>query len=149
MYSGIVIRTFGHKCIDSPVPCIVPSLVCSKKIYLANFTYHDLGKGGFCIICSWFAGKTAYMCIYIFVLYLVASVNVQVMVLSSENSVSLKLNEAMTVQAAKFTISKKLGIQPYQQKLLCTGKKLKDHLTLSHYSGLPEWPSLQLIESML
>ena len=67
---------------------------------------------------------------------------------SSETSISLKLHESMTVDAVKFMISKKLSIQPYQQKLLCTGQKLKGHLTLSHYNRLPEWPNLQLIESM-
>ena len=82
-------------------------------------------------------------------MHLVASINIQVTVLSSERSVSLKMNETMTVDAAKFMISKKLSILPYQQKLLCTGKKLKGHLTLSHYNGLPEWPNLQLIESTL
>ena len=66
-----------------------------------------------------------YLCVH-----LVASVNVQVMVSSSETSVSLKLNESMMVDAVKFMISKKLSIQPYKQKLLCTGKKLKGHLTL-------------------
>ena len=87
--------------------------------------------------------------LHTFVVYFVATINVQVMVSSSEVSVSLKLNEAMTVEAAKFRIGKKLGILPYQQKLLCTGKKLRDRLTLSHYNKLAEWPNLQLIESML
>ena len=67
----------------------------------------------------------------------------------SDKSFTIKLDETVTVKTAKFEISEELHIPPYQQRLLCDGKKLKDHLTLSHYKeNLSGWPSLQLIKSM-
>ena len=66
----------------------------------------------------------------------------------SDKSFTFKLDEMVTVKTAKSIISKKLKIPPYQQRLLCGDKKLKDHLTLSDCKEIPGWPNLQLIKSM-
>ena len=81
-----------------------------------------------------------------FSLYPIANVDVEVK--NSEKSLTFKLDETVTVKTAKSKISKKFKIPPYQQRLLCADKKLKDHLTLSDYKEIPGWPSLQLIKSM-
>ena len=78
----------------------------------------------------------------------VASVDVQVtMTTSTKQSACFKLSEAMMVRDAKLKIRKKLNVLPCNQRLLCTGKKLKDYCKLSDYTGLPDWPHLQLIAS--
>ena len=51
-----------------------------------------------------------------------------------EKIISLRLNEGVTIKAAKCAISKKSGIKPYQQRLMYAGKKLKDDHTLSRYT---------------
>ena len=79
-------------------------------------------------------------------MYPIAGIEVEVKI--SEKSFTFKLDETMTVKTAKSKISKKLNIPSYQQRLLCGGEKLKDHLTLSHYKEMLGWPNLQLMKSM-